>query len=209
MNNGMVALKGYNKYVVDLQQEAVFRTDGRQIKVRTTATGKSYQLTRNDGKRKNIGFNRTMYAAMIGICPDTIPSDIYITKGDEGYQLVYRSDHCNKNHEIARANHINKWRNIMSQQLMETQMLIEYYDTGNASPLVQYIMSKHDIMAEYIYKKYRYGFDTSRDIASEVIEDICQRAVAHNLYVSSVSGTIRGFIRNVFRKRRRTVEYKD
>ena len=93
MNNGMVALKGYNKYVVDLQQEAVFRTDGRQIKVRTTATGKSYQLTRNDGKRKNIGFNRTMYAAMIGICPDTIPSDIYIKKGDEGYQLVYGSEH--------------------------------------------------------------------------------------------------------------------
>ena len=207
-NNGMVQMVGYD-YMVDVANRAVYRNDGRPIKMVTNYCGSHYQLTRQDGKRKCIGANRVIYAAMIGVSPDTIPSDIYVLREGDNFRLVYHSEFNAMNHAKARANHIKRWRNIMAQRMNEAQMLIDYYDTGNASPLVKYIMEKHDWLVDYIHSKYHYSSQIAKDVASEVIEDLCQRAVARNLYISSISTNMRGCARNVIKKRRQTVAYEE
>ena len=145
-NNGMVQMVGYN-YMVDVANRAVYRNDGRPIKMVTNNCGSRYMLTRQDGKRKCISANRVMYAAMIGISPDTIPADIYVVESGGELRLMYHKDMNDENHKKARESHIKKWRNIMTQRMVEMQLLINYFDTGDASPVVKYVLNRSDRLA--------------------------------------------------------------
>ena len=207
-NNGMVQMVGYD-YMVDVANRAVFRNDGRPIKMVTNYCGSHYQLTRQDGKRKCIGANRVMYAAMIGISPDMIPADIYVVERGGELRLMYHKDMNAMNHEKARNSHIRNYRNMLLRRMLEMNILLNYYDTGNASPLVKYIMEKYDWLVDYVHSKYHYSRQIAKDVASEVIEGLCQRAVARNLYISSISTNMRGCARNVIKKRRQTVVYEE
>jgi hypothetical protein len=207
-NNGMVQMVGYD-YMVDVANRAVYRNDGRPIKMVVNNCGSHYMLTRQDGKRKSISANCVMYAAMIGISPDTIPKDIYVVERGGVLRLMYHKDMNDENHKKARENHIKKWRNIMTQRMAEMQLLIDYYDTGDASPVVKYVLNRNDRLAAYISDHFHCSRQTSCDVASEVIEDICRRAVSHNLYVSSISTALRGYARNAIKKRRQTVAYEE
>lgn len=207
-NNGMVQMVGYN-YMVDVANRAVFRNDGRPIKMVKENHGSRYYLTRHDGKRKSICANRVMYAAMIGINPDTIPKDIYVVERDGELKLMYHKDMNDENHKKARENHIQKWRNIMTQRMVELQLLMDYYDTGDASPVVKYVLDRNDRLASWITDHFHCSRQTSHDVASEVIEDVCRRAVNRNLYTSSISTALRGYARNAMKKRRQTVAYDE
>ena len=202
----MVKMVGYD-YMVDVANRAVFRNDGRPIKMVTNNWGSRYLLTRQDGKRKNISANRVIYAAMIGVSPDTIPKDIYIIQDGDGYKLMYHKDMNAMNHEKARNSHIKNYRNMLVRRMCEMNILLNYYDTGNASPLVRYIMDKHDELEEYIYKKFGCSKQTAHDVASETIEDICQRAKSHNLYMTSITSNLKSIMCGKIRQRRRAVEY--
>ena len=207
-NNGMVQIVGYD-YMVDVANRAVYRNDGRPIKMMTSNGGGRYMLTRQDGKRRGITANRVIYAAMIGISPDTIPSDIYVVERDGQLKLMYHKDMNDENHKKARESHIKKWRNIMTQRMAELQLLMDYYDTGDASPVVKYVLDKNDRLATWIADHFHCSRQTSRDVANEVIEDICRRAVSHNLYTSSISTALRGYASNAMKKRRQTVLYEE
>ena len=207
-NNEMVQMVGYD-YMVDVANRAVYRNDGRPIKMVTNNCGSRYCLTRQDGKRKCISANRVIYAAMIGINPDTIPADIYVVESGGELRLMYHKDMNAENHRKARENHIQKWRNIMTHRMLEMQLLMDYYDTGDASPVVKYVLDRSDRLAAWISDHFHCSRQTSHDVASEVIEDICRRAVSHNLYISSISTALRGYARNAMKKRRQTVVYKE
>ena len=205
-NNGMVQMVGYD-YMVDVANRAVYRNDGRPIKMVTSNCGSRYMLTRQDGKRKCISANRVMYAAMIGISPDTIPREIYIIPEGDSYKLMYHKDMNAMNHEKARNSHIRNYRNMLIHRMLEMNILLKYYDTGNASPLVRYIMERHDELEGYIYKKFCCSKQTAHDVVSETIEDICQRAKSHNLYMTSITSNLKSIVCGKIRQRRKTVEY--
>jgi hypothetical protein len=164
-------------------------------------------LTRQDGKRKCISANRVIYAAMIGISPDTIPKDIYIIPEGDGYRLMYHKDMNAMNHEKARNSHIRNYRNMLVRRMLEMNILLNYYDSGNASPLVKYIMDKHDELEGYIYDKFRCSRQTAHDVVSETIEGVCRRAESRNLYMSSITSNLKDIACGKFRQRRKTVEY--
>ncbi len=202
----MVQMVGYN-YMVDVASRAVYRNDGRPIKMVTNNCGSRYMLTRQDGKRKCISANRVMYAAMIGISPDTIPKEIYIIPEGGGYKPMFHKDMNAMNHEKARNNHIRNYRNMLVRRMFEMNILLNYYDTGNASPLVKYIMEKHDELEKYIYDKFHCSKQTAHDVVSETIEDVCQRANSHNLYMSSITSNLKDIACGKIRQRRKAVVY--
>lgn len=207
-NNEIVQMVGYN-YMVDVVNRAVYRNDGRPIKMVVNNSGSRYILTRQDGKRKCITANRVMYAAMIGISPDAIPKDIYIIQDGGGYKLMYHKDMNAMNHAKARNSHIRNYRNMLVRRMLEMNILLNYYDTGNASPLVKYIMERHDELEGYIYNKFRCSKQTAHDVVSETIESVCQRANSHNLYMSSITSNLKDIACGKIRQRRKTVEYID
>lgn len=200
----MVQMVGYD-YMVDVTNRAVYRKNGRPIKMMVNNWGSRYMLTRQDGKRKCISANRVIYAAMIGISPDTIPKDIYIIPDGDGYKLMYHKDMNAMNHEKARNSHIRNYRNMLIRRMLEMNILLNYYDTGNSLPLVEYIMEKHDELEEYIYKKFGCSKQTAHDVVSETIEDICQRADSHNLYMSSITSNLKDIACGKIRQRRKAV----
>ena len=202
----MVQMVGYD-YMVDVANRAVYRNDGRPIKMVMNNCGSRYVLTRQDGKRKCISANRVIYAAMIGISPDTIPKDIYIISKGDGYKLMYHKDMNAMNHEKARNSHIRNYRKMLLRRMLEMNILLNYYDTGNASPLVKYIMEKHDELKEYIYKKFCCSKQMAHDVVSETIEGVCQRANSHNLYMSSITSNMKDIACGKIRQRRKAVEY--
>ncbi len=202
----MVHMVGYD-YMVDIANHAVFRNDGRPIKMVVNNCGSRYMLTRQDGKRKCISANRVIYAAMIGVSPDQIPKDIYIIPEGDGYKLMYHKSMNAMNNEKARNCYIRNYRKMLVQRMFEMNILLNYYDTGNASPLVKYIMDKHDELGEYIYNKFHCNKQTAHDVVSETIEDICQRAKSRNLYMSSITSNLKDIMCGKIRQRRKTVEY--
>lgn len=131
------------------------------------------------------------------------------SKGGGELSLMYHKDMNDENHKKARENHIKKWRNIMTQRMAEMQLLMDYYDTGDASLVVKYVLDRNDRLTAWITDHFHCSRQTSRDVASEVIEDICRRAVSHNLYTSSISTALRGYARNTIKKRRQTVVYEE
>lgn len=197
---------GYD-YMVDVANRAVFRNDGRPIKMVVNNCGSRYMLTRQDGKRKCISANRVIYAAMIGVSPDQIPKDIYIIPEGDGYKLMYHKSMNAMNNEKARNSHIRNYRKMLVQRIFEMNILLNYYDTGNASPLVKYIMDKHDELEGYIYNKFHCSKQTAHDVVSETIEDICQRAKSRNLYMSSITSNLKDIMCGKIRQRRKAVEY--
>ena len=205
-NKELVQMVGYVHHVV-VANRAVFRNDGRPIKMVTSNCGGRYMLTRQDGKRKCISANRVIYAAMIGISPDTIPKDIYIIPEGDGYKLMYHKYMNAMNHEKARKSHIRNYRNMLVRRMFEMNILLNYYDTGNASPLVKYVMEKHDELEGYIYKKFCCSKQTAHDVVSETIEDILLRANSHNLYMSSITSNMKDIACGKIRQRRKEVEY--
>ena len=205
-NNEMVQLVGYD-YMVDVANRAVYRNDGRPIKMVVNNSGSRYMLTRQDGKRKCITANRVMYAAMIGICPDTIPKDIYVIPDGDGYKLMYHKDMNAMNHQKARNSHIRNYRNMLIRRMLEMNILLNYYDSGNASPLVKYIMERYDELEAYIYNKFRCSMQTAHDVVSETIESVCQRANSHNLYMSSITSNLKDIACGKIRQRRKIVEF--
>lgn len=206
-NNEMVQMVGYD-YMVDVANRAVYRNDGRPIKmVVTSNSGSRYMLTRQDGKRKCISANRVIYAAMLGISPDTIPKNVYVIPEGDGYKLIYHKDMNAMNHEKARSSHIRNYRSMLVRRMFEMNILLNYYDTGNASLLVKYIMDMHDNLEVYVYKKFCCSRQTAHDVVSEVIEDVCQRANSHNLYMTSITSNLKVIMCGKIRQRRKTVAY--
>ena len=205
-NKELVPLVGYD-YMVDVANRAVYRNDGRPIKMVTNSSGSRYTLTRQDGKRKCISANRVIYAAMIGISPDQIPKDIYIIPDGRDYKLMYHKDLNAMNHDKARKSQIMKYRNTLLLRMLEMNILLNYYDTGNASPLVRYIMDKHNDLEWYIYYKFCCSRQTAHDVVSETIESVCQRAKSHNLYMTAITSNLKDIACSKFRQRRKTVEY--
>lgn len=205
-NNEIVPLVGYD-YMVDVANRAVYRNDGRPIKMVTNNCGSRYCLTRQDGKRKCISANRVIYAAMIGISPDQIPKDIYIIPKGDGYKLMYHKDMNALSHAKARNSHIRNYRNMLVRRMFEMNILLSYYDTGNASPLVKYIMDRHDELERHIYDKFHCSKQTAHDVVSETIESVCQRASSHNLYMTSITSNLKDIACGKIRQRRKAVEY--
>ena len=205
-NNEMVQMVGYD-YMVDIANHAVFRNDGQPIKMVVNNCGSRYMLTRQDGKRKCISANRVIYAAMIGVSPDQIPKDIYIIQEGDGYKLMYHKSMNVMNNRKARNSHIRNYRNMLVQRMFEMNILLNYYDTGNASPLVKYIMDKHDELEGYIYNKFHCSKQTAHDVVSETIESVCQRAKSRNLYMSSITSNLKDIMCGKIRQRRKAVEY--
>ena len=91
--------------------------------------------------------------------------------------------------------------------MLEMNILLNYYDSGNASPLVKYIMERHDELEAYIYNKFRCSMQTAHDVVSETIESVCQRANSHNLYMSSITSNLKDIACGKIRQRRKTVEF--
>jgi hypothetical protein len=120
---------------------------------------------------------------------------------------MYHKDMNTINHEKARNSHIRNYRNMLVRRMLEMNILLNYYDTGNASPLVKYIMEKHEELEGYIYDKFRCSRQTAHDVVSETIDIVCQRANNHNLYMSSITSNLKDIACGKFRQRRKTVEY--
>ena len=198
---------GYD-YVVDITNQLVYRKkDMKPIKQSIDLCGKRWYLTLQDGKRKCISANRVIYSAMIGVSPDTIPKDVFVIYENGEFKLMYHKEMNARNHAKARANQIKRYRSYMAERIAEAQMLIDYYDTGDAKRVVEYVVGRHNKLEEYIYYHYHCSREIAHDVASEVIDDICQRALTHNLFVSSIGTTLQGMSRNVMRKRRMTTRY--
>ena len=201
---GRVPLVGY-RYDVDVMARQVYRkSDGRPIKhAKCDGRTASIGLTRDDGSRKRVTINRVMYAAMLGISPDMIPADVYVKYDGSGYRLEHRAEHCISNHIYNNPMTRNEYHSILAKRMRETEILMRYCETGDATEAVEYLMSLHDRMVEWAHERFHHCIKRCEEAVSQATEDVCKRFIEHRIHVVSLSTTLRGYIRQTVEKRRR------
>jgi hypothetical protein len=207
-NNGMVQMVGYD-YMVDVTNRAVYRNDGRQVKEIHNTAGRHFKLTRKDGVRRSVGVARAIYAAMLGINPDDIPSSVCVVQDGDQYRMMYRTDMNIVVHQITRDDRVKEYRNLLNEKMTETQLLLDYYDNGNAAPVIKYITEQHRRLAAYVSKTFHAGYQRAHDIASEATEELCHRVVTHQYYGTTILPTLRFYARNIIKKNGKTMAMPD
>ena len=116
-NNEMVQMVGYD-YMVDVANRAVYRNDGRPIKMVTNYCGSHYQLTRQDGKRKCIGANRVIHQRIVGAVRHTQHitvggyhrANVALTEFQHNIRFYFLQRLCHFRHKLLYR--IRQYRNI-------------------------------------------------------------------------------------------------
>ena len=208
-NNGMVQMVGYD-YMVDVAHRAVYNKYGRPVKEQHSITGgRHFKMTNRKGVRHSIGSSRVMYSAMRGINPDDIPSDVCVVQDGDVYRLMYRSDMQEVTNRIVCDNRRKRYRTMLEEKAHEIQLLLDYHDTGDRTPVITYCLAQQRKLMGYIIKTFHVGEVKAHDIASEAIETACQDLISGEHSIVEIMPALRGYARSIIRKKRKTLNIED
>jgi hypothetical protein len=207
-NNEMVQMVGYD-YMVDVANRAVYNKYGRPVKEQHSITsGRHFKMTNQKGVRHSIGSSRVMYSAMNGINPDDIPISVCVVQDGDVYRLMYRSDMQEVTNRIVCDNRQKRYRTMLEEKAHEIQLLLDYHDTGDRTPVITYCVQQQRKLMAYIIKNFHVGEDKAYDIASESIENICQNLICGKHSIVEIMPTLRGYARSIISKQRKITEYR-
>lgn len=219
----------YDKVLAWIQHEAIDNTDIRQlvgmkykVNIRTgdvigcggkimTPHGKGgciYTLFKRR-KRYSVTHNRIMYAAIHNIDVLKMPTDLVVSKTDEGYKLMYRKDissRCAKKVNAAKRSNII---HMLIHSQKEQHILKSYYETGNTSEIIAYGMNSFDVTVRYLLKYYTLSIQTASEVAAEAIEQFCERIISGKASTLSITGYIRRLSREIIAKRNKIKTFEE
>ena len=217
----------YDKVLAWIQHGAIDNTDIRQlvgmkykVNIRTgdvigcggkiltphSKGGITYTLSKR-GKHYSVTHNRIMYAAIHNIDVLKMPTDIVVSKTDEGYKLMYRTDLSSRCAEKVNAAKRSNIIHSLYQSQKELHILKNYYETGQTAEIIAYGMDQFDVTIRYLLKYYTVNIQTASDVAAEAIEQFCELTISGKLSTLSITGYIRNLSRQIIVKRNKTIKY--
>jgi hypothetical protein len=136
-----------------------------------------------------------------------MPTDIVVSKTDEGYKLMYRTDLSSRCAEKVNAAKRSNIIHLLNQNQKEQRILKYYYETGHTSEIIAYGMEQFDVTIRYLLKYYTVSIQTASDVAAEAIEQFCERIISGKASTLYITGYIRSLSRQIISNRNKTIKY--
>ena len=190
-------------YYADVEGFYIANESGRRINPHLAGRKKRvYRFVLSiDKQRCTLSANRVMYAAIHGISPYQIPNTMVVVRTDEGeYRLQTKSEY---GREFAEKAYITKKENVaqrLESKMHEAQILQRFYQTGDRSELVAYVIGKTEKLALYLRYLYSFGKERSMDTAMEAVDWFCQRIEDRNIAVTAIYGSLKQRARLIARQ---------
>lgn len=139
----------------------------RELKGREKGSELLWFSLRRNGSTFNISQNRLWYAALNGIRTDRIPTDVQVTRTDDGefrlMSLRDRAEHMNA--VIAKKSAENRMA-ILERRAQELGILIRCYESGSYKEAYEYIMN----IREECIVRYNRSYGGNRNTASQLFD---------------------------------------
>lgn len=131
-----------------------------------------YHLRRN-GSTFSLSQNRLWYAALNGIRTDRIPSDVQVTRTEDGeFRLMSYRERAEHTNAVVAKKSANNRMAILERRAKEIGILMRCYESSNYKEAYEYIMGiKEECIVQY-RRSYGGNSDTAQvlfDVAADVI----------------------------------------
>lgn len=204
-----IDLKGFPGYSIDIERKEVFGKRGIPMKGEVKHRHMVFKLEK-DKVKYTISFNRLAYAALHGINPRKIPTDIVVVESNGQYVLQNISDFQVAHNQRMRKDKRQRIDNILNKRRLEIDILQRYYQTRDTTEIVTYVTK--DIFENMVLKvlgKNHCGMQRATDIVTDAQERFLQRVIDGNLPTISISATIQALCNQCTAETARKREYND
>ena len=195
------------KYKVNIRTGDVIGCGGKILTPHSRG-GCTYTLSKR-GKHYSVTNNRIMYAAIHNIDVLKMPTDIVVSKTDEGYKLMYRKDISSRCAEKVNAAKRSNIIHLLTLNQKELHILKNFYETGHTSEIIAYGMNQFDVTVRYLLKYYTVNIRTASDVAAEAIEQFCERIIKGTASTLNITGYIRSISRQIIAKRSKEKTFEE
>lgn len=204
-----IQLKGLPGYSIDIERKEVFGKRGIPMKGEVRNNRMIYKLEK-DKVKYSIFFARIAYAALHGIDPRKIPTDIVVVESNGEYVLQSTCDFQVDNNQRMRRYKQRKINDILNKRRLEIDILQRYYNTRDTTEIVAYVTK--DIFESMVLKvldKNHCSMQRATDIVTDAQERFLQRVIDGNLPTISISSTIQALCNQCTAETTRKHEYND
>ena len=204
-----IQLKGLPGYSIDIERKEVFGKRGIPMKGEVRSNRMIYKLEK-DKVKYSISFSRLAYAALNGIDPRKIPTDLVVVENDGKYILQNICDFQVDNNRRMQEDKRQRINSILNKRRLEIDILQRYYQTRDTTEIVTYVTK--DIFESMVFKvidKNHCGMQRATDIVIDAQERFLQRVINGNLPTISISSTIQALCNQCTIETTRKREYND
>lgn len=205
-------LKGMPEYSIDVDRQEVFGKRGQLMKGQKQINRPTtyYTLSPSDSEKCIISFYRLAYAALHGIDPRTIPSNMTVDYEDGEYRLMYLGDLKSKRNDRCRREKRHKINATLRKRKHEIEILQRFYATGDSAELVTYTAKDiFDNLVTHVMSRRHCSLERATDVVLDATEQFLHRATESDVPIISISPTIQGLCLRALKDGGRKREYND
>ena len=201
---GVVEIKGFPGYYIHPDTADVYSTHRglSKISVQINHSSPCVILWCN-GRRQRLSLYRLLYAVRMDIRYSQIPNDLHVRRYDDGsLRLCNRSDIGVSNCDAANHHRVAEREKMLERKRNEADIMLQYYQTHDAAPVIEYIFSLRSSCVIKVERKYFISTSRAEYLVDAATEMLIRHIMDSETRISDLKYTLIGFVKKIRRENR-------